>query len=83
MSETSSGATVELALAGMHCGSCVALIEETLEETAGVQSVSVTLEPPRAELSFDATEVSLDDIIATVAGLGYSASLSGESRPKT
>ncbi len=63
----------------MHCASCVALIEETLSETAGVERVSVTLEPARAEVVFDAGAVTLDELCATVASLGYTASPMAEN----
>ncbi|MGO9197242.1 MAG: heavy-metal-associated domain-containing protein [Acidimicrobiales bacterium] len=73
-STTPSPTRVELSITGMHCGSCVALIEETLAEHPGVSEVSVSLEPPRADLVFDNDTVSLDDLCATVASLGYTAS---------
>ena len=37
----------------MHCGSCVALIEETLTEQAGVARASVDLESARAVVEYD------------------------------
>lgn len=57
----------------MHCKSCVALIEETVNDEAGVTSVSVELESARAVVTFDSSQLGTDDISATIAGLGYSA----------
>jgi copper chaperone CopZ len=78
-SMTPSPTAVELSVTGMHCGSCVALIEETLSERAGVERVAVSLEPPRAEVVFDSETVTLDELCAEVASLGYTAAPLGES----
>ncbi|MGO9558052.1 MAG: heavy-metal-associated domain-containing protein [Acidimicrobiales bacterium] len=78
-SMTPSPTAVELLVTGMHCGSCVALIEETLSEHAGVERVAVTLEPPRAEVVFDPAAVTLDELVAEVASLGYTAAPMAES----
>ena len=40
----------EYIVEGMHCRSCVAKIEQALTEADGVQSATVTLSPPRAEV---------------------------------
>ncbi len=69
--------TVELAVGGMHCGACVALIEETLTERSGVRGASVDLEAARALVHFDPSMVGADDLMATVAEAGYSATLVG------
>lgn len=70
-------ATVELTVGGMHCGACVALIEESLTERSGVRSASVDLEAARAVVHFDPTVVGTDDLLATVTEAGYSATLVG------
>jgi copper chaperone CopZ len=66
-------ATVELAVAGMHCGACVAVIEESLGEQAGVIGASVDLESTRAIVDYDPSLVGLDALLATIAEAGYSA----------
>ena len=66
-------ARVELVVVGMHCPSCVALIEDTLGADPGVESVHVDLEGGRASVAYDARAISVDDICAVVAGVGYSA----------
>ncbi len=66
-------ATVELAVAGMHCGACVALIEECLADQAGVLGASVDLESARAIVDYDPSLVDLDALVAAVAEAGYSA----------
>jgi Cu+-exporting ATPase len=67
--------TVELVVEGMHCGSCVALIEETLADQNGVTSASVDLESSRAVVGFDATRIDVDALTAAVAEAGYAATL--------
>ena len=66
-------ATAELAVAGMHCGACVALIEESLQDQVGVVGASVDLDSGRAVVDYDPSLVGLDTLVTTVAEAGYSA----------
>jgi copper chaperone CopZ len=71
---TEDGAvTVELAVEGMHCGSCAALIEEALGERSGVVSAAVDLDAARAVVDYRPSELGVDDLRATIAEVGYSA----------
>ncbi len=65
--------TLEFDVEGMHCGACVALIEESLSEQSGVASASVDLGSARAVVSYDPTQIGPDDLGATIAEAGYSA----------
>jgi len=67
------GARALLAVEGMHCGSCVALIEETLVEDLGVPSAEVDLAAGRAEVTYDPSTHTVDDLCAAVAAAGYRA----------
>lgn len=67
----------ELQVEGMHCGSCVALVEETLTEQAGVARASVDLESARAVVEYDPTVIDTDQLRAAVADAGYSAATVG------
>jgi copper chaperone CopZ len=67
--------TAGLDLTGMHCASCVALIEESLGAHPGVAQVRVDLETARATVVFDAGVTGLDELCGVVAGAGYGASL--------
>ena len=70
-----SAETVDLAIRGMHCGSCVALLEEVLVEEKGVSSADVKLDPGTARVSFDPSTVTADRLCALVADQGYEASV--------
>lgn len=62
-----------LSVEGMHCGSCSALIEETLVEDLGVASAYVDLEQGRATVTFDPSVHSVQDLCDAVAAAGYRA----------
>jgi copper chaperone CopZ len=61
----------------MHCGSCVALIEESLNEQAGVQEASVDLDSGRAVVRYDPEVLGVEELRTTITGAGYSATLVG------
>ena len=64
----------QLSVVGMHCGSCVALIEETLNERDGVKAASVDLDSARAVIEYDSSTLDVEEIRAAIAEAGYSAS---------
>ena len=66
-------AVVHLAVDGMHCGSCSALIEETLADQAGVTTASVDLDAARAVVEYDPAQLDVDGIRAAIADAGYAA----------
>jgi len=63
----------QLSVDGMHCGSCVALIEETLGEQAGVIKASVDLDSALAVVEFDPSLLNVDQIRAAISEAGYAA----------
>ncbi len=67
--------TVELSVTGMHCMSCVELIEEALAERPGVVSASVDLADGSAVVAFDAGVVGIDEICGVVGEVGYVATV--------
>jgi copper chaperone CopZ len=71
--QSTGSATIELAVEGMHCEACVALIEESLSERVGVTGASVDLDSARAVVSYDPSVVGVEDLRTTVADAGYSS----------
>jgi copper chaperone CopZ len=66
-------ATAQLAVEGMHCESCVLLIEEVLAERPGVSSSSVDLESALATVAYDPSRLGPDDLRSAIEEAGYSA----------
>lgn len=71
---TVGDAVAVLAIEGMHCGSCVALIEEALVEDLGVVRADVDLQSGQATVHYDPTQQRLADLCDAVAAAGYAAS---------
>ena len=67
------GTTTELDITGMTCASCANRIERKLNKLDGV-TASVNYATSKARVSFGEA-VSTDDLLATVAQAGYSATL--------
>ncbi len=67
-------ATVRIALTGMHCGSCAALIEDILSDQPGVAAAVVGFEAAEALVTFDPAKVAVNDLCTPVADAGYGAS---------
>ena len=63
---------LQLPVKGMHCTGCAHSIEVTLAHTEGVTEVSVSYPLARADLSYDSSQISLEQIHDVVADLGYS-----------
>ncbi|MFI6941889.1 heavy metal translocating P-type ATPase [Streptomyces sp. NPDC050418] len=68
---TAGPAEVELSIGGMTCASCSSRIERKLNKIEGV-TASVNLATEKAKVAYG-DEVAVDDLIATVEKLGYSA----------
>jgi copper chaperone CopZ len=62
-----------LEIDGMHCASCALLIDEELEELAGVAEAKTSYARQRTAVVFDATQVGLPALLETIAALGYAA----------
>ncbi len=67
--------TERLAIEGMHCANCSALIEKTVGRMDGVTTCSVNLAANNAELEYDETKTSPASIIDTIVSLGYGATV--------
>jgi len=60
-----------LKIKGMHCASCVAVIERTLKKEKGIFEVNVNLASEKANLKFNSGEISLKKIQGIIQKLGY------------
>lgn len=56
---------------GMHCASCVALIEDKLAKVTGVNSVSVKLNQERATIGFNNTPIETSILSNAISPFGY------------
>ena len=65
---------VTLAITGMTCGHCVAAVKKALTAVPGVGEVDVTLAPPRAVVSLDASMASMETLTKATAEEGYPSS---------
>jgi copper chaperone CopZ len=73
--------TSELAVSGMHCQSCVLLIEEELIEHPAVAQVHVDLHGGRAEIEHDPSRLGVAEIAELITTLGYPAAPVTGSEP--
>lgn len=73
----------EFHIQGMHCDSCAALIKETLEETAGVESADVNFGGKTAEVNFDQNVVQGTTLIKKIQDLGYNATEGDQTQGAT
>jgi copper chaperone CopZ len=62
-----------LRIDGMHCASCALLIDEELEELAGVAEAKTSYARERTEVVFDETQVALPALLEAIVALGYRA----------
>lgn len=69
----------EFIVDGMHCSSCVMLIDEVVEEIPGVRRSQTSLRKRKTVVDLDPTACSPDAVIDAIADAGYAASLNGHS----
>jgi Cu+-exporting ATPase len=64
--------TIEIAIKGMDCSSCVQHVQTAIEALPGVRSVNVLLATEKAIIQLDPQQVDLPTIAKAVADAGYS-----------
>ncbi len=69
---------ISLALEGMHCASCAAIIERSLRKLSGVIQANVNFAAEKALILYDKNLVSMEDLIGAVKKAGYKAILVDE-----
>lgn len=65
--------TVVIPIEGMACVACAATVRKTLKSLDGVSSVEVNLEKRSAQVTFAASKLSPDALVAAINKLGYRA----------
>ena len=70
---TPAADTVTLHVEGMTCAGCVLGVRKVLTKLDGVSKAEVTYETKRAVVTFDASRVTVEQMIAAIKTLGYTA----------
>jgi copper chaperone len=60
---------------GMHCGSCSLLIDDALEDLPGVSGSHTEVKAGRSTVQLDTSLTDTREVIDTITGLGYAASV--------
>ena len=68
-------ATETLTITGMHCSSCGMLIDESLEELAGVRSSRTNVRKGKTVVDYDDDRLGAKQLIKAVTKLGYQAAV--------
>lgn len=68
----------KLAIGGMRCSACCQIIEFRLRQLKGVSAFHVNSVSQRADISWNPTQISLREIVESIADLGYSALPEGQ-----
>ena len=65
-------AKLKLNVEGMHCGSCEMLIQDSLDETDGIEKAEVSHKSGEVNVDFDDSKVSANKIKDIIKDEGYS-----------
>ncbi len=65
---------------GMHCASCVAILERSLKKVEGVKEATVNLATEKATVTYDQEKVTDAHLSSAVANVGYKALINEELR---
>ncbi len=63
---------------GMHCASCVVMLERALTKVDGVSEATVNLATEKATVTYDSKKVSDEKLASAVSNVGYQALISEE-----
>lgn len=72
---TSGEKRIDLAIGGMHCASCSAIIQRSVKKLPGIKEIVVNFAAEKAKVIFDSAQVSDQQIIAQIKKAGYGANL--------
>ena len=63
--------TVTLPITGMSCANCAANIERGFKKLDGIEEASVNFASEQAQVRFDANELTVADLVASIQRSGY------------
>lgn len=63
--------SIHLIVEGMHCGSCIWLIENTLKKQAGVKNSRVNMSTKRLEIVWSDPKEKINELVRLIEKLGY------------
>ncbi len=72
---TSDLKKASIAINGMHCASCAAIIEKTLKKQDGVASCQVNYGTEKAQIEYDSTKTTLNELSKKVEPFGYTLAI--------
>ncbi len=75
--------TAALQIGGMSCANCRSKIEEKLRNTQGVKQAAVSFRTGIANITYDAEQIELKELIYAIESLGYTVSAQGQRIVKT
>ena len=64
----------QLHIEGMHCGACATGIQMLVSGMDGIKSIFVDYEGKKADVEFDPSKVTRDQIIKSIGEISYTAS---------
>ncbi len=80
---TSGIKTLDLAVSGMTCASCVMRVEKKLKKVPGVSDAAVNLATEHAIITYDPTQANPDTLVDAVEAAGYGARVEQGDEPLT
>jgi Cu+-exporting ATPase len=66
---------IDVSIGGMHCQSCVTVIERGLNKLSGIQKAVVNLTTEKATVDFDNSKLKEQDVLNAIVKRGFKASL--------
>lgn len=72
--------TKTFSIEGMHCASCVRVLERALKKVDGVKEATVNLANEKATVIYNDLEVTKKELSSAVAGVGYKALIGEEAK---
>lgn len=80
MEKLSSNKTIKqtFPIKGMHCASCVRVIERALRKVDGVEDCNVNIATEQATVTYDGKKVTKENLASAVSNVGYKAMVNEE-----